>query len=233
MSEQSPRRRPRPAGVIVIGLIALISLFAIASLSLDKGDEDPIRIEGAGAVQRLLGGIPQLGNRLGEDDAEVTVEVFNDLQCKDCSSYQLDVIEPLIADQVRGGEIKLIYRHYSMSERERGLASFGAVAAGKQAHEWQFIELFFRNQSEAERRGVSDEFLDVVAGGILEFNAEQWQRDRDDSDITDTLDGDNLLAAERKLPAEPAVIVDGPGGTRQLIESPSLAEIEQAILEVR
>jgi hypothetical protein len=66
----------------------------------------------------------------------------------------------------------------------------------------------------------------------VEFNVEQWQRDLDDLDLNDTLEADDELAAERQFPAEPAVVVSGPGGTKELIQSPSLAEIRQAIAEV-
>ena len=231
MSEQTPRRRPRAVGVAVIAVAALVGLGVVASLSLDEGDTDPIEIDDAGAVRRLVGGIPQLKERLGANDAPVTIEVFDDLQCERCADYQLEVIEPLIERQVRPGRVKLLYRHYSMSERETGLASFGAVASGEQGHQWQFIELFFHNQDEAARRGVSEEFLDRIAGAILEFDVEQWQQDLDDPAVEEILESDNRLAAERRLPAEPAVVVHGPRSSRELIDSPSLEQIEGAIAE--
>ena len=232
MSEAPPRRRPRLVGVIVIAVIAAIGIAAIASLSLDEAEDDPIEIEGAGAVQKLLGGIRQLDQRLGDDGAPVTIEVFNDLQCEDCAEFQLEVIEPLIEGPVRGGEAKLLFRHFTTSDRASGIAAFGAVAAGKQGDEWQFIELFVRNQDEAARRGVTDEFLDRVAAAILEFNVEQWQRDFDEPEVQERIDDDAQLAGERQLPAEPAVVVTGPEGTRELIGSPSLAAIEAAVAEV-
>ena len=179
MSQPPSRRRPRPIGVAIGVGIALIGVAVIASLSLDEGDTDPIEIDDAGEVRKLVGGIPQLEARLGEDNAPVTVEVFNDLQCTDCSDWQLEVIEPLIEDEVRGGDVKLEYRHWSMTERPAGVASYGAVAAGLQAQEWQFIELFFHNQEEATSRGVTQAFLDEVAKGVLNLNVEQWQNDFD------------------------------------------------------
>ncbi len=218
--------------MVVIALIVAVAIAAIASLSLDEGETDPIEVEGAGAVQRLVGGIPQLGERLGEDNAPVAIEVFNDLQCEDCAAYHRRVVEPLIEGKVRPGEVKLVYRHFSMSERASGLASFGAVAAAEQHHQWQFIDLFFRNQDEAARRGVDQELLDRVAGAILEFNVEQWQRDLEDAGIQKTLDADAELAARRRLPAEPAMVVTGPRGDRELTGAPSLEQIEAAIGEV-
>ena len=231
MSEPDPRRRPRPIGVAILAGIALIAIALFASLSLDEGDTDPIEIDDAGDVRKLVGGIPQLEGRLGEDNAPVTVEVFNDLQCTDCADWQLDVIESLIAERVRGGEVKLEFRHWSMTERPSGVASYGAVSAGLQGQQWQFIELFFRNQAEATSRGVTQEFLDEVAKGVLNLNVEQWQNDFDEPEVTDALEADDLLAVEERIPTEPAVIVSGPAASVKLVETPTLDEIRAAIAE--
>jgi predicted DsbA family dithiol-disulfide isomerase len=114
------------------------------------------------------------------------------------------------------------------------LGAYGAVAAAKQDYEWQFIQLLFANQEEAKKHGADQEFLDNIARGVgvVNFNVEQWQRDMEDSDIVETLEGDEKITAERRLPAEPAVVVGGPNGTEELVESPSLAEVQAAIAEV-
>jgi hypothetical protein len=54
-----------------------------------------------------------------------------------------------------------------------------------------------------------------------------------DDDIQATLDADEKITAERRLPAEPAVVVGGANGTEQLIQSPSLADVQAAIAKVR
>jgi protein-disulfide isomerase len=232
VSDPGTRRRPRLIGVLVLAGIALALLAFIASLSLDEGDTDPIQIDDAGDVRKLVGGIPQLDDRLGEDDAPVEIEVFNDLQCTDCARWQQTVIEPLIGDEVRGGEVKLLFRHWSMTERPSGVASYGAVAAGLQGQQWQFIELFFRNQDEAIRFGVTQQVLDEIAKGVLNLNVEQWQRDFEQSEVGEKLDADDLEAVQRRIPTEPAVVVTGPGGSRELAETPSLAEVRDAVDDV-
>ncbi len=234
MSEESPRRRPRLVGLLVLALVIGLLGFAIVSLSVGTGTEGQIMITGAEETQSLLGGIQQDGARIGPGDAPVTVQVFNDLQCDPCSDWNRDVVVPLLRGPVRAGQIQMIYHHFPMSESGFGLASFGAVAAAKQDDEWQFIELFFLNQEEAKKRGgATQEFLDNVSRAILNFNVEQWQNDiKDRSSIEETLNADDKLSADRQFPAQPAVVVEGPNGTRQLIESPSLAEVEAAIAQV-
>jgi protein-disulfide isomerase len=228
----SAQRRPRKIGVAILVVVGLVLLFVIASLSLDKGDTDPIEITGVSAVQRLVAGIHQDDRVLGNDGAPVTIQVFNDLQCLPCGDYQLETIDPLVEDEVRGGEVKLEFHHFSTGARNTELAAYGAVAAGKQDYQWQFIELFFRNQDEGRQEGVTDVFLTEVAAGILEFNVEQWQRDFDDPDVAEAVEADAALVAELRLTAEPAVIVDGPADSRTLMDSPSLSEVREAIAQV-
>jgi len=235
VDEDQPRRRPRIIGLLVLALCVGILGFAIVSLSIGSGgDKDEIKITGAEEVQSLVGGIPQDGPRLGSSDAPVTVQVFNDMSCDSCSDWNQEVVVPLIQGPVRSGDIQLVYHNFPMTESGFFLGAYAAVAAAKQDYEWQFIELFFLNQDEAEKHGADQEFLDNIARGVgvVNFNVEQWQSDMQDDDIQATLDADEKITAERRLPAEPAAVVGGPNGTQQLIQSPSVAEIQAAIAEV-
>ena len=217
---------------LVIGLIG----FAIVSISVGTGTEDggDIQITGAAEIQSLLGGIQEDGPRLGNPNAPVTIQVFNDLQCDPCSEWNQQVIVPLIAGPVRDGDVQLIHHNFPMTESGFFLGAYAAAAAAKQDYEWQFVELFFRNQDEAKKHGADQAFLNNIARGvgISSFNVEQWQRDMNGDDITSTLEADEKITAERKLPVGPAVVVGGPNGTRQLTESPSLAEVQAAIAQV-
>jgi protein-disulfide isomerase len=234
---EPPRRRPRLIGLIVLALIIGLLGFAIVSLSIGTGSEDDgnIQITGAGEVQSLLGGIQQDGATLGSPDASVTVQVFNDLQCDPCSVWNHDVVVPLISGPVRDGDLQLVYHNFPMTASGFFLGAYAAAAAAKQDYEWQFVELFFANQDEAEKQGADQDFLDAIARGVgvVNFNVEQWQRDMNDSDITTTLEDDEKISADRTLPVGPAVVVGGPNGTRQLEESPSLAQVEAAITQVQ
>jgi protein-disulfide isomerase len=232
LTEESPRRRPRRVGVIVLVAILVLAGFVIASLSLDDGEDDSIEITGASEVQKLIGGIRQLGDRLGDEDAPVTVEVFNDVLCTECAEWQFATIDPLIEERVRDGEVKLIFNHWSVDQdRSSNVGGRGSVSAALQDHQWQYAELFMRNLDVADEQGVVTEtFLEQIANGIVgEFNVEQWQRDFDSDEVTEILDEDELQGVELRLPADPAVLVSGPGDEELLVESPSLAEVEAAI----
>ena len=235
VNEDQPRR-PRLIGLLVLALCVGLLGFAIVSLSVGSGGQnDEVKITGAEEVQSLVGGIPQDGPRLGSADAPVSIQVFNDMSCDPCSDWNQEVIVPLIQGPVRSGDVQLVYHNFPMTESGFFLGAYAAVAAAKQDYEWQFIELFFLNQDEAKKQGADQDFLNAIARGVgvVNFNVEQWQRDMQDDDIQATLEADEKITAERRLPAEPAVVVGGSNGTKELIQSPSLGDVQASIAEVR
>lgn len=231
--EQTGRRRPRPLGVAILVLCIAILGTAIAGIALRKPERNPIVITGFAGVQRLVAGLPQLDNRLGQASAPVTVEIFNDLQCIPCRRWQLEVVPPLIEGPVRRGEIKLVFRHFSQSQRAVTASALAATAAGEQGRQWQYLQIFFVNQPEAIRTGATDEFLSRIGrASAVAFELDPWNRVRRLPATREAVLDDVRLSEERRLPTGAAVVVDGPSGSRELIQSPSLDQIERAIAAV-
>src|SRR5664279_4684493 len=178
MPEIAAKAMPRRGRLWVIAILAL-GLFALAysivQISTQKADKNIIHIEGISEAQEIFGGVPQEGARLGSSDAAVTIQVFNDLQCSSCRQDFLSTIPGLTENYARPGSVKLLYRHYSNGENPTELGFYGAEAAAEQGYGWQYTYLFFRNQNEAERFGIDQDFLDSVAGGVEELNAPEWE----------------------------------------------------------
>jgi len=160
------------------------------------------------------------------------VSVFNDLQCTACATYHLETVVPLVESYARTGEARIELRHFSIAPNDTTLAAIAAEAAGAQGRQWQFADLFFRNQELARERGVGDALLREVAVAVPQLETAEWEEAYVSAQSEEAVRADAMLASELELPAEPAVAIDGPGGTRTLIESPSLEEVEAAIAEV-
>jgi protein-disulfide isomerase len=241
MSEAAATPIPRRGRLWVIAILAL-SLgglgYAIVEISTKKAGPAVVRVAGIGEAQEIFGGVPQEGDRVGSEDAPVSIQVFNDLQCSSCSSGFLSPIPSLVENYVRPGDVKLLMRHYSVAQNSLELGFFAAEAAAEQGYGWQYTYLFFRNQDEAERFGIDEEFLETLAGSIGELDVGEWHRyleDESGSDgaITSTLDGYEELGTELRIRARPAMIVNGPTGTRTLQDDPNLGQIEAAIEAVQ
>lgn len=239
-SEVASRPLPRRGRLWVIALLAL-ALIALGYTIVEASTQEPgdpvVHLDGISDAQRLFGGIPQEGDRLGSDNAPVTIQVFNDLQCGECREDYLATIPALAEHYARPGDVKLLYRHYSNSITPEQLGFYGAEAAADQNYGWQYTYLFFRNQDEAERFGIDQDYLASVAGGVEELDPKEWEEDLEESGlaggpIEKRLESQEELGRELKIRAGQAMIVTGPRGTVTLQEGPSLAEVEAAIAEV-
>jgi protein-disulfide isomerase len=215
-----------------LALLAAGLIGAIVTIAVGEGGPQPEDVGGVNEVQRVFGGVEQEDATLGSDDAPVTVTVFNDLQCTDCADFQLEQVDPLIDEYVRTDEVRFELRHFAISGHDTVRAAYAATAAGEQGRQWQYADLFLRNQDLAADEGVTDELLRELAESVPELETEQWEEDLDSDEVAARVEADARLAAELKLPAEPAVVVSGPGGEETLIDTPTLADIETAIQEV-
>jgi thioredoxin family protein len=225
--------------VILALALALAGLaYGLVRIATRAAGPAVVHVSGISDAQRIFGGVPQEGDRLGSSDAPVSVQVFNDLQCSSCRQDFLGTIPGLVEDLVRPGEAKLLMRHYSVAENPLELGFFGAEAAAQQGYGWQYTYLFFRNQEEARRFGIDEDFLASIAGAIGELDVPEWREylEREsgsDGRITKTLEGYEKLGTDLGIRTRQAAIVTGPGGERTLQDGPSLGEIEGAIEAVR
>jgi protein-disulfide isomerase len=219
-----------PRLALAVGALGIIG--AIVTIAVGEGGPQPQDVGGVSEVQRLFGGIEQDGADLGPDEAEVAVTVFNDLQCTPCADFQLEEIDPLIEEHARTDEVRFELRHFAISGHDTVRAAYAATAAGEQGRQWQYADLFLRNQDLASEEGVTDELLRELAESVPELETDQWEEDLDSAEVAERVEGDARLAAELELPAEPAVVVSGPGGEEALIDTPTREEIDAAIAGV-
>ena len=88
------------------------------------------------------------------------------------------------------------------------------------------------NQEATRTRAIDEQFLREVAEAVPELDPDQWLDDYRDPASEDRVRADAMLAAQLKLPAEPAVVVSGPGGQIELDESPTIDDVESAVAQV-
>jgi protein-disulfide isomerase len=161
------------------------------------------------------------------------VTVFNDLQCAPCAGYEINTVDPLIAQYARGSSVRFEFRHRSFGGAETTLAADAAAAAAEQDREWQYLDLFFRNQNLIRSSRVTDGFLNDIANALPEFDVSAWRDALGSSVTTAAVDEDGTLGDSLHLPFNaPSIVVAGPGGQKILTDSPSEADIQTAITAV-
>jgi protein-disulfide isomerase len=227
--------------VVILLLMGLFALsYAIVNIATQKPDKGVVHVAGISDAQELFGGVPQEGDRLGSNDAPVTIQVFNDLQCASCRDDFLKTIPGLMEPYVRPGDVKLLYRHYSNAETAQELGFYGAEAAAEQGYGWQYIYLFFRSQEEAKRFRTTklfEGFERSIAGGVEELEIEEWNQAVEEAKVSDSaiqkrLEGYEELGRQLGIRYGQGMVVSGPKGTETLQEGPTLAEVKKAIAAV-
>jgi predicted DsbA family dithiol-disulfide isomerase len=225
-----------PRALIV--LVAAGVLGAIISISVGEGGPRAIQVEGADETIAFYAdtAIPQDGARLGPAEALVEIELFTDLRATQSADYQREVVRPLVEEYVKTDRAQIAMRHRSVGASEVSLPAVAATAAGNQGRQWEFADLVLQNLDAAGPQGADEEFLEDVAntlrGKTQDFDAEEWLDDFESPAAEEQPRADNELATELRLPAQPALVVTGPGGSETLVDAPTLADARAAIERV-
>jgi protein-disulfide isomerase len=236
-------RRLRMVGGVVVIAVALVAVaIAVSSSGSSSASavtpSSPAAQKAQASVNSLLKGIPQQGNTLGSPSAKVTVTEFGDLECPVCKSFALGAENQLIANDVRAGKVKLVYRSL---ETASGLANgsmfvpqqAAALAAGQQKLGWNYIELFYHEQGDESSSYVSDNFLAGLAKQVSGLNVNQWSSARQASSLSEQVNQDAQAAAAAGYSSTPTLLVTGPSSqAKPIIGAASYSELQSAIKSV-
>jgi len=225
---------------VVLIVLAVGVGYAIYAISVGEGGPQAVEIDGRPEVQNLIAGIRQDEARLGSPDAPVEIDLFTDVRAVPGATFQEEVVDPVIDEYVRTDRARINLRHFSFGRTAVTEPAIAAHAAGAQGHQWQYAALVMRNLENAGPGGVDETFLGEIAEVTPGLEKEEWEIEfeeelhaqAEDLDYESAVDADGELAFELGLPAEPAVVVTGPGGAETLLETPSLDEVRAAIERV-
>ncbi len=142
--------------------------------ALQAGESLPGQVE---ANQRFTG-IPQRGITLGDPRAPVTMVEFADLQCPFCRQYTERVLPTLVADYVRSGKVKMVFRNVVIIDQDSHLAAEMAAAAGLQNKLWEYVDIFYANQGDERSGYVTDVFLEKIGRAVRGLDVDKAMADR-------------------------------------------------------
>lgn len=232
-------RRPGRFRLIAVLLVGFVVLgIAIVGMSTREATNEFRGVDGVNDAQRIFGGEFQLGERLGQGNAPVQVQVFTDVQAAGFTDWFLDVVPALTDGPVRDGDILLLLRNRSLTRNPTQISFFGIEAAADQAYAWNYAYLAVRNLDLARDVGFDEEFLEDLAAATTGIDIAIWKADYEqglepDSEVMMRLEEQDKLAIDLGLRAAPAVVINGPGGTEVLQDAPGLDQIRAAIESVR
>jgi protein-disulfide isomerase len=165
-------------------------------------------------ITALLSGIPQSANALGQPAAPVTLAYFADLQCPYCRDFSLEVLPSIIERWVGAGKLRIEYRALETATRDPDVfiaQQVAALAAGKQAKAWHFVETFYDEQGEENSGYVTDVYLQGIASQITGLDLARWANDRRDPELANEIAGDARAAQNAGLTGTPSFLIGASG----------------------
>ncbi len=212
------------AGGVFLAIIVVVVVIIVAGGSSKSGG-DASNLTETTQVDKLLAGIPQNGTVLGKTSAPVTLYEYGDLQCPICKEYSEEILPPIIEEQVKKGEVKIVYRDFIIISEESIPAGEAALAAGEQGKGWSFIELFYRNQGEERSGYVTDAFIEGIAEGAGVPDMKKFNEERKSGKFKKKVEATTEQAAKFGFTGTPSFAVEGPSSNGiELLNTPGSTE---------
>lgn len=237
------RRNMTLLGIVLTAVIVVGVAVVVLSAGGSKSGPSPTSSAGkqqASAVSSLLNGIPQSGNTLGSSSAPVTVTEYGDLECPICRDFALGAQQQLIANDVRAGKVALLYKSLCTATCNGPnkpmfpTQQAAAIAAGQQGKEWNYIELFYRQQGSEGTSYVNDSYLNALAQEIPGLNFSQWSSARQQNTLAAQVTADQQAAQAAGFSSTPTIVVKGPKGEAQpIVGDTSYSSLKSAIKSVQ
>lgn len=202
--------------------VALVIASQLGSAGKSNAKPATAQLVGVADNAALLAGIPQHGTVLGSPKARVTLVEYADLQCPFCGEFSRNALPSLIADYVRTGKVRLVFRGLAFVGPESESALRAALAAERQNRLWNFMHLLYDNQGAENSGWVTDSFIRSVAGGIAGTDVTRLVTDAQSTSVTDEIDAAQRLATSEGVNSTPSFFVGRTGGSLTALKVQSL-----------
>ncbi|MFE0641686.1 DsbA family protein [Streptomyces sp. NPDC058877] len=213
------RRRKTLIRTAVTGVaLAAVVTVTIAVQSYKDGDDRPVVIpRGAAGPEGLV--IPT-----GDDDAPVTLAVYEDFRCPGCGQVE-DRLGPTINKLQDEGKLRVEYHVLSLVDSivpgKGSLYAAGAAAAAQDAGKFrEYHDALFENQPEETDDAFGDkDFLLTLAEGIDGLNTPEFTESvRAGTHDTWVKKVQRTFDRQTAIPGTPAMFLDG--GEADLLKDP-------------
>ncbi len=236
------RRIRNVVGIVLVAVIVVVVAVVVSSGGAKKGGLQTGNEKNSTvtAVNTLLAGIPQSGNRLGNPNAPVTMTYFGDYECPICQEFTLEGGFPqLVQNDVRQGKVKVVYKSFCTATcNGPGQSVFNTqqvagLAAGEQNKFWQYTELFYHEQGQEDTGYVNENYLTGLADQVTGLNIPTWQSDRNNPNLAAQVSSDATTAQAFNVQGTPTLIFKGPKGQAAPSATvPTYAQLQATINQV-
>ena len=153
------------------------------------------------------------GRMLGDPNAPVVIEVWEDFQCPACRDFSKNIEPLLVQNFVANGQVRYIFRQYPFIDdkaptSESDQAANGSMCAMEQGRFWDYHDILFANWNSENAGAFNDKRLVAFAETIgLDMN--QFNTCFSENRYKDEINQDIVLGNNAGVTGTPSVFVNG------------------------
>jgi protein-disulfide isomerase len=221
------KRQQRMATMLVIVGIALLLVAFMAVPSVVNALRPAGPVTAITPVPRPLAD----GLAMGNPEAPVIIEVFEDFQCPMCAVYTYDAGKKITDNYVANGQVYYVFRQYPFLDdtkvaKESDQSANASMCAAEQDKFWEYHDILFANQNGENQGAFNDKRLIAFAESIG-LDMKSFQSCFDENRYQADIDADIQKALEYGVSGTPSVFVNGQAITPGYV--PSYETMQQAI----
>jgi protein-disulfide isomerase len=186
------------AGLLVIALLAVFR---------DQPAAAPASVTVVAASAPA--GVPAAGFTLGRAAAPVTIDVFEDFQCPACLRWGDTVFPRLAANELTGGQAKLVFHGFAFLGPESRDAGRAAWAAARQGRFWDMWATLYANQGRRENGGAFARDRLVGMAGAIGLEANRFAADYASTEAGRAVADGVAEASRLGISGTPTLLVNG------------------------
>lgn len=201
---------------VVLAAVVLAGLLAACG---DTEAESPASTPTPEAIADRLGalsyeGLTTDGTFIGEEDAPILIEMFEDFGCPHCLEFTSDIEPHLLENYVEPGDVRLQYRFFPLRQLTAN-AAIAAWCAAEQDKFWPYhTELFIAQAHANEGAGpdLAEAFDPEGLGALAEelgLDAAAFDSCTTSDEVIEVITGDLRTATEMNLPGTPSFLING------------------------
>ena len=208
--DPASQRRPRRIGLGLLSALGVAGGLAALVLALALGAPSaPSTADSASVlVARVPAGIPTNGFVLGQADAPVTLDLYEDFQCPACRSWGEGVFPSLAANELATGTVRIVFHDLAFLGPESTDAGQAAFAAAEQGRFWDMWATLYANQGRENSGAFSRDRLMAMAGE-LGLDVDRFATDMASSAARASVVQSQTDAAAADITSTPSVIIAG------------------------
>lgn len=154
-----------------------------------------------------------VGTAMGNPDAPVRIDVFEDFQCPACQLYSEDVEKSVMENLVATGQVYYVYRHYPFLDdrsatRESDQSANASMCAAEQGRFWDYHDILFANWDGENQGAFADRRL-VAFAETLDLDMNAFNSCFKDNKYKAQIDQDRAEGTQMGVSGTPSVFVNG------------------------